>query len=96
MLLIPDFTVYIRNMKILIFNLFFLVSLFTGSNVIAECVNLCNDAWWNKINSNELTEYTKNIKSINIRDDYGFTPLHFAVSNNHPKKIQILLNIFNI
>ena len=93
MLLIPDFTVYIRNMKILIFNLFFLVSLFTGSNVIAECVNLCNDAWWNKINSNELTEYTKNIKSINIRDDYGFTPLHFAVSNNHPKKIQILLNM---
>ena len=93
MLLITDFTVYIRTMKTLVFNLFLLGSLFAGSNVLAGCVNLCNDAWWNKINSNELTEYTKNIKSINIRDDYGFTPLHFAVTNNDPKKINILLQM---
>jgi len=93
MLLLTDFTVYMRTMKKLLFNLFLLVSLFAGSNVFAGCVNLCNDAWWNKINANELTEYTKNIKSINIKDDYGFTPLHFAVSNNNPKKIEILLQM---
>jgi ankyrin repeat protein len=93
MLLLTDFHVNITIMKILIFNLFFSVFIFVGSNAFAKCVDLCNDAWWNKINSNELTEYTKNIKSINIKDDYGFTPLHFAVSNNDPKKIQILLNM---
>ena len=60
----------------------------------AECVDLCSDAWWNKINSNRTDRICKeHIKSINIRDDYGFTPLHFAVSNNDPKKIQILLNM---
>ena len=93
MLLITDFTVYIRTMKTLVFNLFLLGSLFAGSNVLAGCVNLCNDAWWNKISSNELIEYTKNIKSINIKDDYGFTPLHFAVTNNDPKKIKVLLQM---
>ena len=93
MLLITDLTVYIRTMKSLVFNLFLLGSLFAGSNVLAGCVNLCNDAWWNKISSNELIEYTKNIKSINIKDDYGFTPLHFAVTNNDPKKINILLQM---
>ena len=93
MLLITDLTVYIRTMKSLVFNLFLLGSLFAGSNVLAGCVNLCNDAWWNKISSNELIEYTKNIKSINIKDDYGFTPLHFAVTNNDPKKINVLLQM---
>ena len=80
-------------MKTIIFNIFLTVSLLFGSNVFAECIVMCNDAWWNKTSSSELIEYTKNINSINIKDDYGFTPLHFAVSNNNPKKIEILLQI---
>ena len=66
-------------MKTIIFNIFLTVSLLFGSNVSAECIKMCNDAWWNKISSNELIEYTKNINSINIRDDYGFHPIAFLL-----------------
>jgi len=80
-------------MKVIIFNIFLIAPLLLGKNVVAECIKMCNDAWWNKISSIELIEYTKNITSINIKDDYGFTPLHFAISNNQPQKIKILLNM---
>ena len=70
-----------------------LIYIMTASNAFAACDNLCDDKWWSKISIKQLQQYTKNIESINIKNDYGFSPLHFAVSNNSPQKVELLLNL---
>ena len=78
-------------MKKIIFNLSFFIPLLYGHILIAGCSDLCNETWWSKATLADLKIYVSDTDLINKKDPYGFSPLHFAVSNNSPKKVEFLL-----
>ena len=78
-------------MKKIIFNILFFIPLLYGQMLTAGCVELCSEAWWSKATLADLKIYTNDQDVINKKDPYGFSPLHFAVSNNSPKKVEFLL-----
>ena len=80
-------------MKKFFFNILFFISLLHGQMVIAGCGELCSDIWWSKATLADLKIYVKDQEVVNKKDPYGFSPLHFAVSNNSPQKVELLLSL---
>jgi ankyrin repeat protein len=58
----------------------------------ASCSQLCNENWWANSSLKIIKEKLISSKNLNIRDDYGFRPLHFAVQNGEKEKVQLLLS----
>ena len=58
----------------------------------ASCSQLCNENWWANSSLKIIKEELISSKNLNIRDDYGFRPLHFAVQNGEKEKVQLLLS----
>ena len=57
----------------------------------ASCSQLCNENWWANSSLKIIKEKLTSSKNLDIRDDYGFRPLHFAVQNGEKEKVQLLL-----
>ena len=57
----------------------------------ASCSQLCNENWWANSSLKIIKEELISSKNLNIRDDYGFRPLHFAVQNGEKEKVKLLL-----
>ena len=58
----------------------------------ASCSQLCNENWWANSSLKIIKEELISSKNLNIRDDYGFRPLHFAVQNGEKEKVKLLLS----
>ena len=58
----------------------------------ASCSQLCNENWWANSSLKIIKEKLISSKNLNIRDDYGFRPLHFAVQNGEKEKVKLLLS----
>ena len=58
----------------------------------ASCSQLCNENWWANSSLKIIKEKLITSKNLNIRDDYGFRPLHFAVQNGEKEKVKLLLS----
>lgn len=58
----------------------------------ASCSQLCNENWWANSSLKIIKEKLISSKNLNIRDDYGFRPLHFAVQNGEKEKVRLLLS----
>jgi ankyrin repeat protein len=80
-------------MKKIIFNILFSIPLLYGQMLTAGCGELCSEVWWSKATLADLKMYASDQDVINQKDPYGFSPLHFAVSNNSPQKVEFLLNL---
>ena len=80
-------------MKKIIFNILFFIPLLHGQMLTAGCGELCNEAWWSKATLTDLKIYANDQEAINKKDPYGFSPLHFAVSNNSHQKVELLLTL---
>ena len=80
-------------MKKIIFNILFSITLLYGQMLTAGCGELCSEVWWSKATLADLKMYASDQEVINQKDPYGFSPLHFAVSNNSPQKVELLLNL---
>ena len=58
----------------------------------ASCSQLCNENWWANSSLKIIEAKLTSSKNLNIRDDYGFRPLHFAVQNGEKEKVKLLLS----
>ena len=58
----------------------------------ASCSQLCNENLWANSSLKIIKEELISSKNLNIRDDYGFRPLHFAVQNGEKEKVKLLLS----
>ena len=83
-------TIKIKNILACIFLLLFNLS-FTGAN--AACLQLCSENWWLNTSKEEIKSEILKVKNLNMRDDYGFRPLHFAVQNGEKDKVNLLLKV---
>jgi len=80
----------IRIKSIFAGSFLFLLNLsFTGAN--ASCLQLCSENWWLNTSREEIKSEISKVKNLNMRDDYGFRPLHFAVQNGEKDKVNLLL-----
>ena len=76
---------------ILVYSLIFLL-IFNLTAAHASCSQLCNENWWANSSLKIIEAKLTSSKNLNIRDDYGFRPLHFAVQNGEKEKVQLLLS----
>ena len=58
----------------------------------ASCSQLCNENWWANSSLKIIKEKLISSTNLNIRDNYGFRPLHFAVQNGEKEKVKLLLS----
>jgi ankyrin repeat protein len=65
---------------------------FNLTSAHASCSQLCNENWWANSSLKIIEEKLISSKNLNIRDNYGFRPLHFAVQNGEKEKVQLLLS----
>ena len=76
---------------ILVYSLIFLL-IFNLTAAHASCSQLCNENWWANSSLKIIEAKLTSSKNLNIRDDYGFRPLHFAVQNGEKEKVKLLLS----
>ena len=81
-------TIKIKNILACIFLLLLNLS-FTGAK--AACLQLCSENWWLNTSKEEIKLEILKVKNLNMRDGYGFRPLHFAVQNGEKDKVNLLL-----
>jgi len=81
----------INQKYILVYSLIFLL-IFNFSAAHASCSQLCNENWWANSSLKIIEAKLTDSKNLNIRDDFGFRPLHFAVQNGEKEKVQLLLS----
>ena len=80
-------------------NFIFLISFFiflSQSAILfgqSTCTTLCSEIWWQNSSLNEIEANLASTDNINLRDDYGFRALHFAVINGEKNKVKILLSM---
>jgi ankyrin repeat protein len=87
-------TKILKNMNakyILVCSLIILLK-FNLTSAHASCSQLCNENWWANSSLTIIKEKLISSNNLNIRDDYGFRPLHFAVQNGEKEKVQLLLS----
>ena len=87
-------TKILKNMNakyILVCSLIILLK-FNLTSAHASCSQLCNENWWANSSLKIIKEKLISSKNLNIRDNYGFRPLHFAVQNGEKEKVQLLLS----
>jgi len=58
----------------------------------ATCDELCSENWWANSSLKVIEEKLISSGNLNIRDNYGFRPLHFAVQNGEKEKVRLLLS----
>ena len=87
-------TKILKNMNakyILVCSLIILLK-FNLTSAHASCSQLCNENWWANSSLTIIKEKLISSNNLNIRDDYGFRPLHFAVQNGEKEKVKLLLS----
>ena len=80
------------NAKYILFCSLIILLKFNLPAAHASCSQLCNENWWANSSLKIIEEKLISSKNLNIRDDYGFRPLHFAVQNGEKEKVQLLLS----
>lgn len=63
----------------------------TGSLAKCDAETLCNETWWTTAKVQDLQSQIADSSAVNLRDEKGFTPLHYAAGNGAPELMQILL-----
>lgn len=66
--------------------------LMTGSQVAAECVNLCDRDWWKTATEADVQAGLNDGADVMARNKHGTTPLHWAAEFGTPEVIQALLD----
>tara|TARA_B110000008_G_scaffold60463_1_gene60021 strand:+ start:636 stop:1223 length:588 start_codon:yes stop_codon:yes gene_type:complete len=81
----------INKKYILVYGLIFLLIVnLTAAH--ASCAQLCDENWWANSSVKNIKEKLTSSENLNIRDDFGFRPLHFAVQNGEKEKVRLLLS----
>ena len=65
--------------------------LMTGSQVAAECVNLCDRDWWKTATEADVQAELDGGADVMARNGIGMTPLHKAAHYGYAENIQALL-----
>lgn len=63
----------------------------TGSLTKCNAEALCNEIWWTTAEVQDLQSQIADSSAVNLRDEKGFTPLHYAAANGAPELMLILL-----